>query len=84
MTWWWLSFADESGFLGACIVGRCGNVVDAVKTAHVFGCNPGGEVRGLPISDESMRGVDERDRFRLMGKAEMPRFKASLVARDDA
>lgn len=57
---WWLSFVDPAvaatvpehlqkpggpSFLGACWVEAEG-FVHAVETAHLLGCNPGGEVRG--------------------------------------
>jgi len=50
---WWLSFADSSlptgsQFLGACIVEGF-DVVSASVVAHAIGCNPGGEVLGVPV-----------------------------------
>lgn len=48
--WWWLSFADESGFLGACIV--CGaGMMEATIIARGLGCNPGGEVLGEELEN---------------------------------
>jgi hypothetical protein len=49
--WWWLSFADESGFLGA-VLTRAHGFVTAVTKTHMLGVNPGGEVRGMEIPDE--------------------------------
>ena len=54
-TRWWLSFADPTlpkgqQFLGACIV-RGTDVAEAAMDAHLRGCNPGGEVRGVAIPD---------------------------------
>jgi hypothetical protein len=48
MSEWYLSFADETGFLGACIV-PAEDMIGAVTMAHVLGCNPGGEVAGAPV-----------------------------------
>jgi hypothetical protein len=42
----YLSFADETGFLGAAFI-REQDIVSAVKEAWRLGINPGGEVMGL-------------------------------------
>jgi hypothetical protein len=52
-TYWWLSFSDNerpsgSRFLGACIVTGT-DLKDAIATAHLNHCNPGGEVLGHSI-----------------------------------
>ena len=46
---WWLSFVDDSGFLGAAIVGPAADLEAAVSLAHVRGCNPGGRCKGAPL-----------------------------------
>lgn len=59
--WWWLSFVDTTrsapwdeqvpgggGFTGVCIVPGP-NIVVAARIAFTFGCNPGGEVAGVPL-----------------------------------
>lgn len=48
--YWWLSFADDSGFLGACIV-YGDDAIDAVRMSHDAKCNPGGEVLILRLGD---------------------------------
>lgn len=55
---WWLSFADDSGFLGAAIV-EGDDMKAAVTNAWKHGVNPGGEVKGMPLeraqSEEDLR-----------------------------
>ena len=46
--WHYLSFADDSGFLGACWVLACG-LIDACQIAHDRGCNAGGSVMCRPL-----------------------------------
>jgi hypothetical protein len=46
--WHYLSFADQRGFLGVCWV-KASGLIDACQLAHYKGCNPGGEVAGLPL-----------------------------------
>lgn len=52
MIWHYLSFADTVGgkarFLGAALV-EADDTVAAVKEAYRLGCNPGGEVFGMPF-----------------------------------
>ncbi len=40
----WLSFADESGWLGGCIV-EAQSLAAAVTKTHLLGINPGGEIQ---------------------------------------
>jgi hypothetical protein len=46
----YLSFCDDSGFLGACVV-QAFDMFSAVTAAHLHGCNPGGEVMGVPCQE---------------------------------
>lgn len=49
---WWLSFADEDTgrHLGCCIAeGQC--LAGAIAASHDHGCNPGGEVLGIPMPE---------------------------------
>lgn len=68
--WWWLSFANEAGFLGVAIV-RAPDMVAAVRAAHRLRCNPGGEVNGWPVPEDAGLG-DPRAIWvgRLLNKAE--------------
>lgn len=47
MMYTYLSFADDTGFLGACVV-EGDTIEDAVANAWKHGCNPGGEVMAFP------------------------------------
>lgn len=51
MTWWWLSFADDRGFLGV-VITHAPNFLSAVLSTHVRRINPGGEVNGWPFPAE--------------------------------
>lgn len=59
---WWLSFANDEGFRGACLV-RADGMLSAVTEASRLGCNPGGEVSGtaMPADDPGME--KELDRW---------------------
>lgn len=50
---WYLSFAGEGGFRGACVVDG-EDIVGAVKEAHRLGINPGGQVLGIVVPLEEM------------------------------
>jgi hypothetical protein len=52
MMWYYLSFADESGWLGACFVKSLAEFT-AIAQAHIMGVNPGGEVQVTPLPDLS-------------------------------
>lgn len=47
-TLWWLSFATEDAFLGACIV-EAPDFRSALVASHAKGLNPGGECKGYEI-----------------------------------
>lgn len=66
--WIWLSFADETGFLGVSIV-EAGGIMEAAMIAKARGCNPGGEVQGYPISPQNLPA--EKHRYRLMSEADL-------------
>jgi hypothetical protein len=72
-TWWYLSFGDESGFLGGCIVpGE--NIAVAAQVAHGRGCNPGGEVLGMPLPPGELDKVPEEARGMLLNEAMIEEF----------
>ena len=50
-SWWWLSFADKSGFLGAVLI-KASGFVTAHTYTHLLGINPGGECVGYQVSDD--------------------------------
>ena len=66
--WWYLSFAGEARYLGACVVQGAG-LVDAALNARMLRCNPGGEVLGAPIPEGSL--PPEHMRNRLLGLGEI-------------
>src|SRR5262245_38278214 len=68
--WWWLSFADASGFKGVAIVGPEQSVAGAALQAHVLGINPGGEVVGHPIHADGLAAIPADLRKRLLSRAE--------------
>lgn len=49
--WWYLSFVDSKGWLGACCV-EADSIQDAAAIARTAGCNPGGEVLGLALNHD--------------------------------
>ena len=52
MNWWWLSFATDDECLGIAIVEAMG-MIDATKKCHRLGINPGGQVMGFLVPEES-------------------------------
>jgi hypothetical protein len=53
MVTWWISFADEGGLLGACVVDAgAEHIEDAVAEAWRPGCNPGGQAVGRILRTE--------------------------------
>lgn len=85
VSWWWISFADGRGFLGACIVSAFG-MVDAVKQAHLLGINPGGQALGreVPPGVEVPDGAKKRllsrdDIVTYFGEIEFKKVKPSEV-----
>ena len=76
--WWWLSFCDTEKpegqqFLGACFV-RGTNMIAAVKNAHMFDINPGGEVQGVEVPSDLI--VPEWAKNKLLTKANVERLDA--------
>ena len=45
---WWLSFSEDEGWLGGCIV-HGDNIADAIREAWRLEINPGGEVLPFEI-----------------------------------
>jgi hypothetical protein len=64
---WWLSFASDKGFLGACVV-PAPNMPTAITVATIMGINPGGEVMVYgPLEDPP----EDLPIGRLMSKEEI-------------
>ena len=79
--WWWLSFADGrkpkgSQFLGAAIVSG-NNFLEAVRKSHKLGCNPGGQVQGLPILNNL--SIPEHWLNRLLTRSECEQFNKEML-----
>lgn len=75
MAWFWLSFADAerapgTQFLGVVII-NADDPASAVRLAHIYGINPGGDVHIQMLSDEHVqRVIPEPMRKRLLTKEE--------------
>lgn len=72
---WWLSFADPhrpkgEQFLGVSIIEAPGFGA-ATLTAHILGCNPGGEVQGLEIHERFHHVLTPDYIGRLLTRAEI-------------
>lgn len=73
---YWLSFADDDGFLGVCVV-DAPSFPAAVTRSHELDINPGGEVLGYSIPDELSDSlvmdklITDVDTLRWMGGAPM-------------
>jgi hypothetical protein len=70
--WWWLSFANEKGFLGAVVV-RAHGFVTAIELARLMGINPGGECQGAEIPEPEKAGPPYPEQFanRLLSREEI-------------
>ncbi len=77
---WWLSFADETGFLGVAIV-RARGVFDAIGVCRERRCGTEGrgEVRADPVPEGE---IDESWYFRLLTAYEVDQLNAELAAKN--
>ncbi len=71
LRWFYLSFADDKGFLGAAIVETCGEM-HAIELAHTLGINPGGEVMVFEVPEGAP--LPEAAKNRLLSKNELDRL----------
>jgi hypothetical protein len=71
--WWWLSFAGEEGFRGACLVWARG-FLGAVMETKLRGLNPGGEVQGVGPLHAAMDATFAEWTNRLLTRAECEEF----------
>ena len=68
--WWWLSFADEAGFLcGAFAEGTDFGV--AVVNVSLAGANPGGKCLGIDLGEAPVEKLLPLVPHRLYSKAEL-------------
>lgn len=79
---YWLSFVDNDRpkgrrFLG-CVIVPGDDVVEAVQAAHLLGCNPGGEVLGVPIAQSLDVRIGAEWRGRLLTREECEEFDAQM------
>ncbi len=70
MPWWYLSFADEGQFLGACLV-QAPDALAAPARAHVLGINPGGQCMILEVTEIDKSPFTPEHRNRLLSKEEL-------------
>lgn len=72
MTLFYLSFVDDTGWLGACYI-EAPIIELAPIAAHAQGCNPGGEIAMWDV-DFLAAGVGDEWRNRLLDKADLRRM----------
>lgn len=67
MSFMYLSYADDDGFNGGCVV-EAEDLIEAAFTAIILGCRPekGGEILGVPLDSPGPLEVG-----RLYSRAEM-------------
>lgn len=83
--WLWLSFADGSKpsgeqFLGVLVL-KANDIIDACRTAHNLGLNPGGQVLAIefPLMSAAMYDVLEPYLGRLLNAAECAELDGKLT-----
>lgn len=78
---WWLSFANDDGCRGVCMI-EGASFIDAVTVSHRLGCNPGGQVVGVPIPAEGARKVAAHWKNRALTLAEMRAFDKEMLEKE--
>lgn len=69
--WYWLSFADDTGFLGVAIT-YANSFDEALRATRRKGINPGGSVQGVVMDDTIVQAhIPEAMRERLLTKEEV-------------
>lgn len=66
---YYMSFADDGRFLGACVV-EAVNVEAAVSRTWKVGCNPGGEIAIVELDAGETLAIEWRDRLLSREEAE--------------
>jgi hypothetical protein len=69
--WWYISFADDDGFLGGVVIKGKG-FTSAIMASHRLGINPGGEAMGIEIPPD--HEPPESAVGRLLSRAEVESF----------
>lgn len=67
---WWVSFADDDGNLGCCIIEAI-DAFDVIPACWRAGCNPGGEAQFVTIPEIALAHAARYERGRLYSKAEI-------------
>ncbi len=71
MTWWYLSFKDETGWKGG-IITRARGFISAIQHTHDLHINPGGEVLGTDVGPKiPAAAIKHADR--LLSKEDLER-----------
>lgn len=65
----YLSFASEEGWLGACIVEE-GTALAAIARTHLLGINPGGQIEIFEVTGELIADFPPSVRNRLINTRE--------------
>lgn len=68
--YWWLSFAEDSGFRGVVII-RARDQIEGIKIAWRLGINPGGQVVGFELPPEQQREVPQEAVGRLLQRPDI-------------
>lgn len=74
---WWLSYANDEGFLGAVVV-RASHFLEACQASGIMGLSPGGQVKGLEIPAEFRSKVADRWIERLLTEEECKEFDQEM------
>lgn len=73
----WLSFAGEEGFRGACIV-HAEEFTEAVMEATLHDCNPHGEVQGMEVP--AGHEIPEKWKYRVLSRQKCADFDKEMIA----
>jgi hypothetical protein len=64
---WWLSFADDQGLRGV-VIAHGNEFLEALMQVNLHGCNPHGEVQGMPVPDFVV--IPPEWTYRVLGRQE--------------
>lgn len=74
---YWMSFANKTGFLGACIAEGY-NFAAAHYQTHQRGINPGGEVASLELPDADPNNLAPYVMWKLYSKDEIDKIDKAV------